>query len=106
MKTVEHLCQNLAFKLSPNLNYSLSYLKEQITKLLKDLVTNTFLIEKQPTQVIKTHCKFTSTVRLLVGGKLNVYMTPPRVKVTIINEEQMNSLLNNNLIERQDRRNS
>lgn len=34
-------------------------------------------------------------MRLLVGGKLNVYMTPPQVKVTIISEAQANVLLKN-----------
>lgn len=37
--------------------------------------------------------RFTSTVRLLVGGKLNVHMTPPQVKVSIISEAQANVLL-------------
>lgn len=32
-------------------------------------------------------------MRLLVGGKLNVHMTPPQVKVTIISESQANILL-------------
>lgn len=39
--------------------------------------------------------RFTATVRLLVGGKLNVHMTPPQVKVTIISEAQANLLLKN-----------
>lgn len=39
--------------------------------------------------------RFTATVRLLVGGKLNVHMTPPQVKVTIISESQANMLLKN-----------
>lgn len=42
---------------------------------------------------MKTNTRFTSTVRLLVGGKLNVHMTPPQVKVTIISEAQANALL-------------
>lgn len=37
--------------------------------------------------------RFTATVRLLVGGKLNVHMTPPQVKVSIISEAQANILL-------------
>ncbi|XP_063231375.1 signal transducer and activator of transcription 5B isoform X2 [Bacillus rossius redtenbacheri] len=74
--------------LLPNLN-------NQITQLLSGLVTSTFIIEKQPPQVMKTNTRFTSTVRLLVGGKLNVHMTPPQVKVTIISENQANALLQN-----------
>ena len=45
---------------------------------------STFIIEKQPPQVLKKDAKFTATVRLLVGGKLNVHMTPPTVRATII----------------------
>jgi len=34
--------------------------------------------------VLKKDSRFTATVRLLVGGKLNVHMNPPTVKATII----------------------
>uniref|UniRef100_A0A8B9HX00 Signal transducer and activator of transcription n=1 Tax=Astyanax mexicanus TaxID=7994 RepID=A0A8B9HX00_ASTMX len=47
--------------------------------------------QKQPPQVLKTQTKFATTVRLLVGGKLNVHMNPPQVKATIINEQQAKS---------------
>lgn len=42
---------------------------------------STFIIEKQPPQVMKTNTRFTATVRLLVGAKLSVHMSPPQVKV-------------------------
>jgi len=48
------------------------------------LFCSTFIIEKQPPQVLKKDSRFTATVRLLVGGKLNVHMNPPTVKATII----------------------
>lgn len=56
---------------------------------------STFIIEKQPPQVLKTQTKFAATVRLLVGGKLNVHMNPPQVKATIISEQQAKSLFRN-----------
>lgn len=56
---------------------------------------STFIIEKQPPQVLKTQTKFSATVRLLVGGKLNVHMNPPQVKATIISELQAKALLKN-----------
>lgn len=56
---------------------------------------STFIIEKQPPQVLKTQTKFSATVRLLVGGKLNVHMNPPQVKATIISEQQAKALLKN-----------
>ncbi|CAG0897387.1 unnamed protein product [Darwinula stevensoni] len=65
----------------------------EVTKLLSTLVTSTFIIEKQPPQVMKTNTRFTATVRLLVGGKLNVHMTPPQVTVKIVSEAQAKVLL-------------
>lgn len=58
-------------------------------------ICSTFIIEKQPPQVLKTQTKFAATVRLLVGGKLNVHMNPPQVKATIISEQQAKALLKN-----------
>ena len=64
-----------------------------ITELLSNLVTGTFIIEKQPPQVMKTNTRFTATVRLLVGGVLNVHMAAPTVSVSIVSEAQANQLL-------------
>ncbi|XP_014206630.1 signal transducer and activator of transcription 5B isoform X2 [Copidosoma floridanum] len=92
VKEVERLKQR--FTLEPaGVQDILPNLNAQVTQLLSSLVTSTFIIEKQPPQVMKTNTRFTSTVRLLVGGKLNVHMTPPQVKVSIISEAQANSLL-------------
>uniref|UniRef100_UPI00358E64A9 signal transducer and activator of transcription 5B-like isoform X2 n=1 Tax=Myxine glutinosa TaxID=7769 RepID=UPI00358E64A9 len=70
-------------------------LNSKITALLSTLVTSTFVIERQPPQVLKTQLKFAATVRLLVGGKLNVHMNPPQVSATIISEQQAKQLLKN-----------
>lgn len=70
-------------------------LNSTITGLLSTLVTSTFIIEKQPPQVLKTQTRFGATIRLLVGGKLNVHMNPPTVKASIISESQAKSLLKN-----------
>jgi len=67
-----------------------------ITECLTNLVTGTFIIEKQPPQVMKTNTRFTSTVRLLVGGALNVHMAAPPVSVSIVSENQANQLLLSN----------
>jgi len=48
------------------------------------LFFSTFIVETQPPQVLKKESRFAATVRLLVGGKLNIHMTPPQVKATII----------------------
>ncbi|XP_055513113.1 signal transducer and activator of transcription 5A isoform X2 [Leucoraja erinacea] len=73
----------------------LTELNATITDVISALVTSTFIIEKQPPQVLKTQTKFAATVRLLVGGKLNVHMNPPQVKATIISEQQAKALLKN-----------
>jgi len=59
------------------------------TAVIELVVTmcSTFIIEKQPPQVLKKDSRFTATVRLLVGGKLNVHMNPPTVKATIIRSD-------------------
>ncbi|XP_076677869.1 signal transducer and transcription activator Stat92E isoform X2 [Andrena cerasifolii] len=92
IKEAERLKQKFALE-PPGMQDILPTLNSQITQLLSSLVTSTFIIEKQPPQVMKTNTRFTSTVRLLVGGKLNVHMTPPQVKVSIISEAQATALL-------------
>ncbi|XP_022902294.1 signal transducer and activator of transcription 5B isoform X2 [Onthophagus taurus] len=92
LKDIERLKQKLNLE-SPGGADMLPQLLSEVTQILSALVTSTFIIEKQPPQVMKTNTRFTSTVRLLVGGKLNVNMTPPQVKVTIISESQANVLL-------------
>ena len=72
---------------------SISELCDGFTMLLDALVKSSFVIEKQPPQVLKTNTRFSATVRLLVGPKLNVHMSPPVVTVSIISEAQANSLL-------------
>ena len=41
---------------------------------------------------MKTNTRFTATVRLLVGGQLNVHMASPNVTVSIISESQVLSM--------------
>lgn len=72
-------------------------LNKLVTGLLSSLVTSTFIVEQQPPQVLKKESKFQASVRLLVGGKLNLQMAPPRVKATIISEQQARSLLNSDV---------
>lgn len=72
-------------------------LNKFVTGLLSSLVTSTFIVENQPPQVLKKESRFQASVRLLVGGKLNLQMAPPRVKATIISESQARSLLNSDV---------
>uniref|UniRef100_A0A673UGL3 STAT transcription factor protein interaction domain-containing protein n=1 Tax=Suricata suricatta TaxID=37032 RepID=A0A673UGL3_SURSU len=93
IRRAEHLCQQLP--IPGPVEEMLAEVKATITDIISALVTSTFIIEKQPPQVLKTQTKFAATVRLLVGGKLNVHMNPPQVKATIISEQQAKSLLKN-----------
>ena len=70
-------------------------LSEKYTGLLVKITQKTFIIEKQPPQVMKTNTRFTSTVRLLVGVKASLHVYPPTVEVSIISEAQANSLVKN-----------
>lgn len=72
-------------------------LNKFVTGLLSSLVTSTFIVENQPPQVLKKESRFQASVRLLVGGKLNLQMAPPRVKATMISEMQARSLLNSDV---------
>ncbi|KAJ3607510.1 hypothetical protein NHX12_024561 [Muraenolepis orangiensis] len=93
IRRCEHLTQQLPLP-SP-MEELLGKLNVEITDIVSALVTSTFIIEKQPPQVLKTQTKFAATVRLLVGGKLNVHMNPPQVKAVIVSEQQAKALLKN-----------
>uniref|UniRef100_A0A8C6FDP3 STAT transcription factor protein interaction domain-containing protein n=1 Tax=Monodon monoceros TaxID=40151 RepID=A0A8C6FDP3_MONMO len=93
IRRAEHLCQQLP--IPGPVEEMLAEVNATITDIISALVTSTFIIEKQPPQVLKTQTKFAATVRLLVGGKLNVHMNPPQVQATIISEQQAKSLLKN-----------
>uniref|UniRef100_A0A8C7FVJ0 Signal transducer and activator of transcription n=1 Tax=Oncorhynchus kisutch TaxID=8019 RepID=A0A8C7FVJ0_ONCKI len=93
IRRAEHLTQQLP--LPGPMEELLTKLNSDITDIISALVTSTFIIEKQPPQVLKTQTKFAATVRLLVGGKLNVHMNPPQVKAVIVSEQQAKALLKN-----------
>ncbi|GAB1609314.1 signal transducer and activator of transcription 5B-like isoform X1 [Argonauta hians] len=60
-----------------------------ITKLLSRVVTDTFLVQQQPTQILKKDAgRFSAVVTLLVGRALNVNMDLPDVQALLISEQQ------------------
>ncbi|XP_061079469.1 signal transducer and activator of transcription 5B-like [Conger conger] len=93
IRRAEHLRQQLP--IPGPIEEMLTELNSTVTDIISTLVTSTFIIEKQPPQVLKTQTKFAATVRLLVGGKLTVHMNPPQVKATIVSEQQAKALLKN-----------
>ena len=90
IKQVQNIRRMLPMNHNPDV---LPELDNNITALLSTLVTSTFIIEKQPPQVLKTQTRFSASLRLLVGGKLNVHMSPPTVEANIISENQAKELL-------------
>ncbi|CAG5126270.1 unnamed protein product [Candidula unifasciata] len=93
VKKLAQLQQQLPIKDPEGREQPLPRLNDAITNLLSSLVTSTFVVEQQPPQVLKKDSRFSAAVSLLVGGRLNVHMNPPQVKVTIISEHQANDLL-------------
>ena len=68
-------------------------MKLKIISLLKNLVYQTFIVEHQPCQVIKTNTRLKKiVVNLLVGNIFKNHMNPSVVKVSIINETQAKQL--------------
>ncbi|CAL4060086.1 unnamed protein product [Meganyctiphanes norvegica] len=94
MKECERLQTQVPLE-APGVVDMLPALRSHLASLLSSLVKCSFIIEKQPVQVLKTDKNFTCTVRLLVGHKLNVHMTPPKVNVAIITESVASTLLQN-----------
>lgn len=89
------LTNSLAYSNLVALLDNFTNLNEKYLLLLVKITQKTFIIEKQPPQVMKTNTRFTSTVRLLVGVKVNLHLNPPPVEVSIISEAQANTLVKN-----------
>ncbi|XP_073794221.1 signal transducer and activator of transcription 6 isoform X1 [Danio rerio] len=66
-------------------------LEENLARLLKTLIQNSLVVEKQPPQVIKTQSKFSTTVRYLLGDKM-APGKPVLLKAQIITEAQARNL--------------
>lgn len=79
--------------------HKLNLYKSNVQNQLHRLIQRTFLIEKQPPQVMKTNTRFTANVRFLVGVKLNVHMSSPSVRVTIISEANAKAFLSSQKVE-------
>ncbi|XP_017480974.1 PREDICTED: signal transducer and transcription activator-like [Rhagoletis zephyria] len=56
------------------------------------LIFSTFIVEKQPSQVIKTGTKFSASVRWLIGRKLDIHQNKPKMKCEILSEAQAKRL--------------
>ncbi|XP_058065660.1 uncharacterized protein LOC131215290 [Anopheles bellator] len=62
-------------------------------RLIKTLIIETFIIEKQPPQMIKTRNSFAASACLLVGNALDIQTMNPQVKASIISCTQLHRAL-------------
>ncbi|XP_070597071.1 signal transducer and activator of transcription 6 isoform X2 [Erythrolamprus reginae] len=73
-----------------------SHIREHLDNTFKSLIQNSFLVEKQPPQVLKTQTKFQASVRFLLGPQLLKH--PPTsflVTADIVTEKQARELTAN-----------
>ena len=70
-------------------------LKNEVEELLTKLVTETFIVQKQPSQVMRTNTKSEASVALLAGASLRIHEVSPRVTVSIISETEAKDLQRN-----------
>lgn len=71
----------------------LDHLGQSIDRSLEQLTLNTFVVEKQPPQVMKTNTRFSASVRFLAGTKLGVNLIRPTVRVIILSESKARSII-------------
>ncbi|XP_047597122.1 signal transducer and activator of transcription 6 isoform X1 [Lutra lutra] len=65
----------------------------RLDEVLRTLVTSSFLVEKQPPQVLKTQTKFQAGVRFLLGLRfLGAPAKPPLVRADMVTEKQAREL--------------
>ncbi|EPY83078.1 signal transducer and activator of transcription 6, interleukin-4 induced [Camelus ferus] len=65
----------------------------RLDEVLRTLVTSSFLVEKQPPQVLKTQTKFQAGVRFLLGLRfLGTPAKPPLVRADMVTEKQAREL--------------
>ncbi|XP_065195187.1 signal transducer and activator of transcription 5B-like [Sycon ciliatum] len=96
VQQMEHLKSHLSVTEGPDME--LNELNLNVNNLLCMLVTRTFILDKQPPQVLKTMTRFGACVRLLAGSKLTVYMNHTEVQAHIINEKQARNLAKENTV--------
>uniref|UniRef100_A0A8C8RL57 Signal transducer and activator of transcription n=1 Tax=Pelusios castaneus TaxID=367368 RepID=A0A8C8RL57_9SAUR len=71
----------------------LSRLLERLNLVLSTLIKSSFLVEKQPPQVLKTQTKFQASVRFLLGPQLLKASAKPNVvKADMVTEKQAREL--------------
>lgn len=71
----------------------LDFLGHSVDRSLEVLTLKTFVVVKQPPQVMKTNTRFSASVRFLAGTKLGVNLIRPTVKVIILSESKARAII-------------
>lgn len=95
----KHLFEMLPIIKSPDDRDRIENLIKAVVAHLTTLIMQSFVVDKQPPQVLKTQTKFQASVRLLVGSKLNLQMDCPMVEVSILSERQCKELVQGKKLE-------
>lgn len=82
----------LGNKLDVNSCQTIGNINSQLLTLLNELIKSTFVVDVEPPQVMKTKSKFTAVVRSLIRSVAQNPLKPIRSSVSIVSEEQVNSL--------------
>ena len=95
VQTVEYIVRridNSDASLEQQINRAINMVDEEIVSLIKC----SFVIEKQPPQVMKTNIRFVASVALLAGNTFNSSDSePPEVHAYIVNEHEASHFLEN-----------
>ncbi|XP_031620458.1 signal transducer and activator of transcription 5B-like [Contarinia nasturtii] len=90
---IDLLIHNTYIPHNEHVQFETQALKD-ITCLLRSLITSSFIIEKQPPQVIKKETKFAARVRLLLPNIIKNQSPPlPLVAASILSESQLHKQL-------------
>ncbi|CAD6994358.1 unnamed protein product [Ceratitis capitata] len=66
----------------------LTELLSHVRSVQRMLVLSSFIVERQPPQVMKTHTRFAAAVRWLIGPQLGLYTNSPSIECVILSEAQ------------------
>lgn len=88
IRTMQSYYQEFAIN-HPNSQIFLTDLPNMVSNVLQHLINGSFIIDRQPPQVLRTNNRFTASVRLLVGHVLSIKITNPDVKVSILSGAQV-----------------
>ncbi|CAI5765071.1 signal transducer and activator of transcription 6 [Podarcis lilfordi] len=91
------ICFQLRLQLVASETELSSELQERLDNVFSSLVKNSFLVDKQPLQVLKTQTKFQATTRFLLGPQLLKSPHSFTVTADIVTEKQARELATSHL---------